>query len=219
MNRIVIALFAILTTTSAYANSSSTTPLHSCKSKRSTKGTLVKKGLFTHPFYRYYIKTIENNGALLTTEDGTVWNISPRTANTASSWSKEDPVVISPNLWWFSPYAYSLTNQNNDESVEASISRPPHEEHSVFIEHIDPNRGYIRLSDGSRWDLQQSTETHYVRVTDDFYMPIELTVSHIYTWSVGQSVLQGRSCAWLGRKHILINTDEGNYLRARCLKK
>jgi len=218
-----IGLFVILTSFSMYAtdhNNGRAPKQKHCKhlirSKACSKQSLRKKGLFTKPNYHlYYINTIDLDGSLITTKDGTVWQISPKTAHTALGWSQEDPIIISTNRWWFSSYKYGLINQKRKEEVEANLTKGPLEGNSVSIEYIDPQNGYICLTDGSKWQLDRSSEIFYLH-TSRGAIPIEIT-SHIYRWRAGQKVLQGKSYSWLGRSYILINTDENNHLSATLL--
>ncbi len=209
-------LLAIVTTISIHAAENSTS-----KARRSSKQSYEKQKTGSKkilcaesPNAVYYLKT--TNGSSITTEDGTVWTLSQRSAFTALQWNQKDPITVSPCNFWFSPCTYYLTNEKSKKFVEANLSEGPSKEHSLFIADVD-TRGYVTLSDGSRWKVGGETKTRFVK---EFIHIREIRVNlRLLEWKKGQTVLQGKSNSWFDHKYILINVNESNYLPATPLTK
>jgi hypothetical protein len=182
-----------------------------------SKSLLKDKGLFTSTKYcMYNINSIEDGGTLLTLQDGTQWHISPNTSHIALQWAHEEPVVISLSFWPYPcchPYKYVISNYKRKELVHATLFSGPSEEASVRIEYIDHQSNYLCLTDGSRWHVENPCDGEHAYFSEGGLYPHRL-----YRWQVGHKIIQGRSGAWFGKKHVLINVDEKNFLAATLLK-
>jgi len=142
----------------------------------------------------YYINNVGSRGRTLITHDETVWEISGNHSFKTCRWCPGSPVVITPNYSWFSSYDYILKNQETGEFAEADLSQGPLIEYALFIQYVDPYQGYLQLTNGSHW-----------------YTDIS---ARLLTWKTGQAILIGENDAWFGRKNILININENNFVTA-----
>jgi len=184
---------------------------------RGSKPLLKEKGILSREKYCVYkIDSIEDGGTLLRLQDGSEWHISLSTSHRALQWAYDEPVVISLSFWPYPcchPYKYVMTNNKRKESVHALLFSGPAKGDIVTIEYIDHQSNYLCLTDGSRWYLENPCDGDHAYFSEGGRYPHRL-----YRWQVGHKIIQGRSGAWFGKKHILINVDEKNYLEARALK-
>ncbi len=153
------------------------------------------EGIWTNRAYQptYYIKSIGADGDTIAMNDETMWAIASSSAHIANNWQANTPILITPSKW-YSKYDYYLTNQLTHESVTAKLSQGPFLKYSILINAIDQSRGTVYLSNGTQWNVSRDESFNF--------------------WQRGQAVLIGENSRWSGKKHILININENNYLTA-----
>jgi hypothetical protein len=144
-----------------------------------------------YPFY--FIKDIDTSNKILTTYDGTIWDIADEGISIASTWKLTTPLVITVNTDWFTSYIYRLRNAATGETIPANISQGPFVENSILITSIE--NGVVTLSNETNWTVGYWQQT-----------------SAFNKWTAGQAVLIGETASGSSPYYILINLNENNYV-------
>ena len=142
-----------------------------------------------HP--TYFVKNTGVDGETLTMNDETIWAVASNSMQIVASWPPNSPIVISPSRW-YSQYDYYLTNIVTNEIATVKLSQGPFVKHSILIQEIDWNTGFVSLSNGTSWVVRPASDA--------------------WSWQEGQAVLIGQSSRPTG--YILININENAYLEA-----
>ena len=155
-------------------------------------------GFFHRSPSSHWLACLVSEGVEL--EDGSVWRISDRSLNSVYFWQRFDPLVITQNRSWFSPYKYRIINRNHGVSVPADLLLSPvlDNENTRFIAAIDVNHGELVLTDGTRWVVSER---------DDLVLR---------DWLLHDVISVGINSGWdSGYDQILINSNMDNFVRAR----
>lgn len=154
------------------------------------------------PYCCHSIAAISALGDSLILEDGSIWFVDDST-NQISNWLQSDTILIFPNSSWFSSNKFVLANQNLSSTVETTLIAGPviGNPYTLQIIEIDYFNNIVYLSDNSKW---------YTCPSDN------ATLSQ---WQIGDYIIVGSNSSWLcfysySDKHILINSNMYNYVRA-----
>lgn len=94
-------------------------------------------------------------GDTLEIEDGSQWKIAPYDKAKTSNWGMQDPILITQNHTWFSPYNYRIVNPATQSSIEANLFLGPIQNgaYTRYVMSIYPIQDSIILNDQTRWKI------------------------------------------------------------------
>lgn len=132
---------------------------HTKKSIFSIKENNSKISYAVHPAsYQIasFFYSAETHSIMTELTDGSQWFVNGSEFNAIHDWAVTDPVIITQNHAWISPFAFRLTNQRTGESLGISIYLGPIEpiygsRLTHWITAIDDYNNIVYLEDGSIW--------------------------------------------------------------------
>ena len=151
------------------------------------------------PKYYHKLNAVTNYGDCIEFEDGSNWKIASHDASKILSWRRDDPLVVTPNHSWFSPFNYCITNQATGAFVKANLFLAPISfgPFTHWVVAFDKYSGHLFLEDGSSWKIRPS----------DWYL--------FDDWKINDFIILGYNDSWLSsHEYILINVNMNHHIQA-----
>ena len=154
------------------------------------------------PISCHWLVSLSDTNRSLEMEDGSHWEIPYSEAYIVNTWRREDPLVITPNYWWFSSYDYYITNKSTNTYVQANL-HPQYGPiafgpYSHWIVDIDYFGGHVYLENQMVWCVSP----------EDAYL--------LRDWVINDHIILGVNDSWFSSyDHILINVATDDHVRVR----
>jgi hypothetical protein len=148
----------------------------------------------------HHISAVSDLGDSLILEDGSVWEISLKHAQTILDWLDIDIIIITQNNSWTSKHNYNFINQRTKETVSTNLIESPLISSEYFhkIKAIDYFRGEIVLENNIRWKICSS----------DIFL--------VKDWLLDDGIIVGINTGWESSfPNILINVSVNKFVRSK----